>query len=116
MRGVHARTTRPPVGSSPGAVRVPQGAIRSDAISNELLELLQLGKPTLARARPDHLTVERHLEDALISRTQRDFGELPLEGDEQLLRHPRRAQEPAAAGTVGDLDARHASSVLRLDV
>ena len=77
-------------------------------VADALLELLELGKrPSVAR---DQMVSPSSvdLEDSFVAGPEGDFGELALEGDEKLLGHPRRAEEPAAAGTVRDLDARHA--------
>src|SRR6476661_1028993 len=90
------------------AVRVSQGAIGGDPVAHALLELLQLRESAFGGAGPDGLAVEGDLEDAFVAGPERDFRELALERREELLRHPRRAEEPAAARAVCDLDARHA--------
>src|SRR5258705_10441081 len=96
--------------ASPSAVGVPQRAIRRDPVADALLELLELGKPALGGTRPDGLAIQRDLEDSFVAGPQGDFRELTLERREQLLRHPLRAEKPAPAGAVRDLDARHAGA------
>src|SRR5688500_15453588 len=100
-------TTRLRVGSSPRAIRVAERALRRDTITDQLLELLELGKPPGVGTGPDRLVVERDLEDPLGARAEGDLGELALERHEQLLRHPRRAEQPATARAVRDPDGSH---------
>src|SRR5688500_9752869 len=101
-------TTRWTFAPSLRAIGVAERPLRRHAVADELLELLELGKASLGRPRPDHGVVELDLEDAFSARSQGDLGQLTLEGDEELLGHPGRAEEPAASGAVRDPDAGHA--------
>jgi hypothetical protein len=97
-----------PGAPSPGPVGVAEGAIRGDPIADELLQLLELGEPPAIGARPERDVVERDLEHSLVAGPQRHLGELALEGHEELLRHPGGAEQPPAAGAIGDADDGHA--------
>ena len=66
----------------------------------------QLGKASLCSARPQHLRVEPHLENAARARHQCHPVEPVLERHQQLLRRPSGAQEPAALSAVLDLYVR----------
>src|SRR5262249_57320161 len=63
------------------------------------------GQAALLGARPPGLVAAAHLEDPAAAGDGGELADLGLEGREQLLRDPRRAQEPAALGAVADLDA-----------
>src|SRR5215207_2152322 len=100
-------TTRPCPVPSPRTIGVAERAIRRDTVADQLLELLELGKSAGVGTRPDRHVVERDLEDPFVTGPQRDLGELTLEHHEELLRHPRRAEQPATARAVRDPDGGH---------
>ena len=88
---------------------------RGDAVSDELLEFLDVGKAPRSFARPDELALRANVEDASRPRDEREFANVVLERGEQLLRHPGGAEKPAALRTVFDFYPRtfgcHGSSV-----
>src|SRR5512147_3097196 len=86
-----------------------EAAIRRDAIADALLELLRLRKAAFNRARPYDFLAQANLVDPFSTRPQRDLRQLLLEGDEQLLRHPGRAQQPATARAIGDRHPRRSA-------
>src|SRR6266851_5370709 len=70
-----------------------------DAVSDELLEFLDVGEAPRSFARPDELALRANVEDASRPRDEREFANVVLERCEQLLRHPGGAEKPAALRT-----------------
>lgn len=95
-----------PAGESLRVIGMAEAAVRRNAVANELLQFLHLRKSAFAGARPDRRAVDADFEYAAGAGLQRDFADFRLERREQFLRHPRRAQQPAALRAVFDLDAR----------
>ena len=98
-----------------GFVRLPIGFQRSewpksffwrDAVPDQLSSFFDLWEATFIRAGPDHIMVNANLEYAASARYQCEFATLGREGSQELLRHPGRAQQPAALGAVFDFDPR----------
>src|SRR5262249_28199160 len=80
-------------------------ATGGDAVAHALLDLPHLGEAALLLARPDDLFVHADLENTARRVRGQDHGaNLLREGRQQLLRHPTRAQAPAAQPAVDDLD------------
>lgn len=84
---------------------MPQVTVRCHPVANTLLEFLRLGETAELTARPDQFAIEPHLEHAPGAGAQRHLREFLLEGGQQLLGKPGRAQQPSALGAVADLDA-----------
>ena len=105
-----AALPRPPIALVrlllPRAIDVPEIAPRRDAVAHQALQLRGLREAARVLARPDQRVADADLEDAARAGHQRHAREIGLEGAEQLLREPRRAQQPAALGAVGDADRR----------
>src|SRR5262249_52414082 len=88
------------------AIHVTETALRVDAVAHELLEALQVGEAAVALAPPDQHAGESDLEPAAGARPQHPRAEILGKGRQQLLRHPRGAQQPLALPAIGDRDAR----------
>src|SRR5262249_20589165 len=80
----------------------------SDAVADELFQLLHVGKAPGGGAGPDFEAIDTGGEDAARAWDQRHFTQFVGEGGEEFLRHPCGAQQPAALGAVLDLEARRA--------
>src|ERR1043165_4330039 len=80
-------------------------ALRRHLVAHDLLELLDLWKPAMLRARPDQLAFDPDLEHAAgIVGDQGNRAELLGEGREQLLAHPGCPQQPVAKPAISDCD------------
>jgi len=100
---------------------VAELALGRDPIADRLLELLGLGKAALGATVEDLFARHPDFEGArrLANRHQRDLAELTtIEGREQLLGQPSRAQQPATARAVANLDSRlvHSRSIAEIAV
>ena len=69
----------------------------SDATPHKLLQLLQLRKPSLVRARPDRFAIDSYLEHATGTRHERGFTQLFLKGEQELI--ATSTQRARASGT-----------------
>src|SRR3989449_9483147 len=88
------------------AVGVTKALAGGEGVADQLLELLDVGEAAAIVAGPEHGGADAHLEDAAGAGHERDLADLRLERRQQLLRHPRRPQQPAALRAVLDLDTR----------
>jgi len=80
--------------------------IRRDAVSDQLLQLLRLWETPLLLAGKDCLPIEPNFKNPTRARDQRHLPDAVLKSSQQFLRHPCRAQEPAALSAVFDFKAR----------
>src|ERR1700682_2475455 len=96
--------TRANTAMDSSAIGVAEAFAGGDGVANELLEFFHVGKSAAVVTRPEHRRANAHLEDAAGAGHERDLADLRLERRQQLLRRPRRAQEPPALGAVLDLD------------
>src|SRR2546425_8436345 len=88
------------------AVGVTKALAGGEGVADQLLELLDVGEAPAVVAGPEHGGADAHLEDAADAGHERDLADLRLERRQQLLRPPRRPQQPAALRAVLDLDTR----------
>src|SRR5215831_896200 len=88
-------------------VAVAKPALRSYLVADELLQFFDVGEPAMLLARPEQLAVEAYFEHAAcLVRNERHRAELLGERGQELLRHPRRTEQPAAQPAIGDRDVR----------
>src|SRR6266511_4798736 len=88
------------------SLAVPEGFVRRNAIPHELLQFLRFREPPLAAPGKERVAVQPHLEHPVAAGNERHFAKLGLEGRQQLLGQPCGPQQPAAARTVFDFQAR----------
>src|SRR3954449_2051536 len=81
-----------------------QALARRDRIADSLLNGLRLRKAAFLRARPNGRAVDADLEGAAAAGHEGHLTQLGLERRQQLLREVGRAEQPAAARAVLDLD------------
>lgn len=86
-------------------VGMAERAAWRDAIADELLEFLHLGKSSFTGAGPHDHAADAHFENSACAGLQSDFADFRGERCEQFLRHPRGAQQPAALRAVFNLDS-----------
>src|SRR5262245_55102615 len=84
------------------AVDMPEIALGRHAVADALFQLCDLGESALIFARPYHVAADTHDEHAAGAGDERHAADLLLEGREQLLRHPGRAQQPSALAAILD--------------
>jgi hypothetical protein len=92
---------------------MPEALLGGYPVAHELFELFDVRESALRRAGPDQLIIHAHLEDTTVAGSEGYFSQLLLEGREQLLRHPRPPQQPAALRAIGDEDARFGHTTQR---
>jgi hypothetical protein len=85
---------------------MPQVSAGGDAIANELFEFLDLGEAPLACSGPYSVSFDSDLEHAANAWDQCEFADIGREGRQEFLSHPCGSEQPAALGTVLDLDSR----------
>jgi hypothetical protein len=84
---------------------MPEISSRSNPVTHELLELLDIRESTFILARPDELVVDANLEDASGAGYKGYFTDLILKCRQKFLRHPGSAQQPSALGAVLDMNS-----------
>src|SRR3569623_198358 len=87
-------------------VEAAEGAVGFDAVTDHLLELLDVGEAAIALALPDQRVIEMNLEDAPRAGNEGHLANFEREGREHLLRHPSGAEQPVALRAVGDGETR----------
>src|SRR3569623_844688 len=81
---------------------VAEAAAGIDTGAHQLLDLLGVGKATVALAFPDQVASEVDLENAAGAGNERHLAHLEREGRQHLLGHPGSAQQPVALGAISD--------------
>ena len=69
-----------------------QVLVWGNAISDDLLQLLDLGKPSFLGSGPDSVIADTNLENTSSTGYQRKLANIGREGREKFLSHPRGAQ------------------------
>src|SRR3569623_2144441 len=87
-------------------VDVAEVAVGIDAVTDHLLELLDVGEAAIALALPDQRVIEMNLEAAPRVGNEGYLAHLEREGREHLLRHPSGAEQPVALRAVRDGESR----------
>jgi hypothetical protein len=85
---------------------MPQVPLWRDPIADSLFNLLHFGETALAGPRPDDRFVHANLKHPARPRNESDFSEFALKRGQELLRHPRSAQQPPALRAVFYFHAR----------
>ena len=89
-----------------GDIGMPQVPLWRDPIADSLFNLLHFGETALAGPRPDDRFVHANLKHPARPRNESDFSEFALKRGQELLRHPRSAQQPPALRAVFYFHAR----------
>src|SRR5262245_44730013 len=89
-----------------GTITMAEILIRRDSISDQPLQLLRLGETSLLLTGKDRFPIKPHFKNPARARDQCNLADAVLKSSQQLLGHPRRAQEPAALSAVFDFQAR----------
>lgn len=87
------------------AIHMAQPALRIDPVAHPLLQRPHVRESAVAPAIPEQFAGAFDREHAARPRRQRHFAQVLGERAQQLLRHPRRPQQPAALPAVSDDDA-----------
>jgi hypothetical protein len=80
--------------------------VGSDAVSDNLLKLLDLGEPSSFSPRSDGILTDANLEDVSGAGNQRNLADIGRKGRWKLLRYPSGPEKPAAFHAVFDFNSR----------
>src|SRR3954454_16373634 len=85
--------------------RMSQMMLRSNPVTHAAFEFLYLREASIGVSRPNGFFIHPHLVHSSGTWLQRDLSDFGREGRQELLRHPRRSQQPTALRAVFDLDS-----------